>query len=544
MDTSTLLPNPESVHVDHVSCADNLLTLTASVIAASAACPRCGHPASRFHSHYRRTLASRPWNGLRVQITLRSRKWYCDQPGCARVIFTERLPGIASRYARSTVAVAALWDSLAAALGGEGGSRLARQLAVPLSPDALLRRLRRAAPTQAPTPRVLGVDDFAFRRGRRYGTLLVDLERGVPLDLLPDRRAATLAQWLKEHPGVEIVSRDRASAYAEGIQQGAPTARQIADRWHLLQNLMGAFQEVLTQEQPQLRAALAATAGVATQQEEASVEPPPLRSSRQAEASTARRTRERQAYEQVQERAQRGMRQSDIARELGLSYGIVRKYVAAAEFPERRPRARAPGPLDPWISYLERRWEEGCRQPTQLWREIQSRGFSGKAASVYSYVTRRWGPILPSRLSGAFSPRTPFVPRCPPPQHLVWLLLAPADAASAQARTLQTHARSVPALAAAVTLAEEFFTMVRDRTVSALDEWLERARRSGLAAFRRFAAGLRLDQAAVQGGLEEPWSNGPVEGHVNRLKLLKRQMYGRASFALLRARVLAPTSAG
>jgi transposase len=375
------------------------------------------------------------------------------------------------------------------------------------------------------TPRVLGVDDFAFRKGYRYGTLLIDMQSRRPTDLLPDREGATLQAWLQAHPGVEIITRDRGATYIEAIDTAAPEAQQVADRFHLLQNLAEAFTNWLGRQMPQLHKALL------PQQEPVLLTRHVARVERHRSQSRQRREAH---YEHVHQLRARGLTISQIAALVGICGKTVETYLHAPVFPERKARPPTPTKLDRFVPYLYRRWSEGCHNALQLWRELQQQGLRCSATAVRDLV-RPWRTALPPDVLAAA--------RCVPlprPKPLTWLLIQSETKWSQEQRPVREQLLACcPEVTQARRLVHAFFELARKRGgASGLDAWLEQAKQSGLKDFVCFARGMERDRAAVVAGLCCPWSNGPTEGHVNRLKFLKRQGYGRASFDLLRARVL------
>ena len=371
--------------------------------------------------------------------------------------------------------------------------------------------------------------------------------------LLPDRDAGTLAQWLSAHPGVKIMARDRAKAYADGARQGAPEATQVADRFHLLQHVAEALEQVCSAHGPVLTAVHEAMRQAPIRQADGSMAvpvPPPPPAPTAQELATQRRARRLALYEQVWALHRQGWSGEAIARQLGMGRTTVFRDLHAPTFPERTGRAdRGQSVLNPYKDYLVQRWHAGCRDARQLCAELRPRGYRGSYPTVARYTQRlrqAQGAAPRQRLIG--KPLVAVSDPRPPPltaRRAAWLVLRRADQRTAVESQQLTQLRAQPGeLADAITLTEDVAQLIRQRQGAQLDPWLERAAQSTLGVFRRFAQGLRDDYAAVKAGMTLPWSTGPVEGHMNRLKMLKRQMFGRARLDLLSRRfLLAPRRA-
>jgi transposase len=500
----------------------------------SADCPSCGQPSRRVHSSYDRRLHDLPWQGRPVTLRVRVRRFRCLLSSCPRRTFAERLPGIAGPAARRTERLGELHYHIGLALGGEAGARLTQRLAMPASPDTLLRLVcSRTATPPAGTPRVLGVDDWAFRRGHRYGTILVDLERNAVVDLLPDRHADTLAAWLRAHPGIEVITRDRAGAYADGARQGAPAAIQVTDRWHLLRNLGDAVRAVVDKHDATARRIARSVAAkmpsAASVVERTAVQP------------TAAERRRQQAFARRQARYEEAARLHDegvplrrIAAMLGVDPRTVQAWLHAGHAPLRHRQSRGTT-LDPYRDHLERRWAEGCRNAAQLWRELVGLGFSGRPSTVRVWTGRR---RKADPAGGAPGTGTSAKGRWRPPSghRLTRLLMSdPAEMPDADRSFVMRLLAEEPALAATVSVGRRLAAVLRRDSDESLHEVLTAARNTLLV---RLAESLARDGPAVQAALDLPWTTSPAEGHINRLKMIKRTMYGRAGFRLLRQRVL------
>lgn len=521
------------------------ITLTSSRTMLS--CPACSALSTRVHSRYSRTLADLPWQGRAVSLVLEARRFFCEAATCAQRIFAERFPGLVEPRGRRSARLAILLQAVGVALGGEAGARLVMELGLTTSPDTLLR-LVRALPLPAErVPRVLGVDDWARRRGASYGTILVDLERHRVVDLLPDRTAETLAQWLMAHPGVEIISRDRASAYADGARQGAPAAIQVADRWHLLKNVGDALERFLLGQTVALRHA---ALPVALEDEDATSTKVP--ESIVAEATpvpavqpvvrppTAGTVRRQASYAQVVAFHADGQTVRAIARHTDLSRMTVRKYLRASSCPGPPIRVGLLTTGAWWEQRLRARWNDGEQNAAALWRALQAEGFPGSAGIIRRAVGA-WR-TMPEQPSVRRSDRrqTAIVPAPSPSPRQVrwWLLQTPEELTVDQVAYLERLRTRCPAVATAQVMAQEFGRIVRERDRAAYDRWLATAESCGVAELSAVAIHMRRDYAAIVAGLTLPWSQGQTEGQVTKLKLVKRMMYGRGKLDLLYRRLI------
>jgi transposase len=544
---ASLFPPACAVNLTKVTVEHASVQLQLTATAPTAACPRCAVSSSSVHSRYQRHLTDLPWGTHVVRLHLTVRKFVCRNATCTRRIFTERLPDLVGTYARKTHRLITALRAIGLALGGQAGARLAARLKLPVSAATLLRLVRGAPILPPPALQAVGVDEWAWRRGHRYGTILVDLASHRVVDLLPGRSAATVAAWLAQHPTITVVCRDRSDLYADGIRRGAPQAVQVVDRFHLVHNLRQALEAFLSNYRPALQAAAVCTAMALIPADRLVPVIPMYRGRRQSpkpEPQPAeqppRHARWVAIYEAVHALQVQGIPIATIARRLGVSRPTVYAYLRRDTPPgprrfQWRPSARV---LTPYLPYVIRRWRESQADSMQLWREIQALGYTHSARTVCRFITR-----LRRAADAGHAPE----PQSSPYTHLqgpsaravsCTLVCPPAK----RAREAQMYLDQICSMDAGIArvhgLSQAFLAMLRERRGADLEAWITEATSSGIDELARFARGLQEDLAAVTAGLTLEWSNGVTEGQIHRLKLVKRQGYGRAGFALLRQRVL------
>jgi len=532
-----LLPHFAAVAVDGVDLDGDLVTFRVRAKAGGAACSGCRWRSCRVHARYQRQLADIPLGGRRVRVVVCVRRFKCVNPECSQSTFSEQIEGLTTPFARRTPPLTQALVRVALALAGRPGARLAARLAMPCCRDVLIGLIR-AQPLPAPGRiEVLGVDDFAVRRRRSYNTILINMDNHRPVDVLPDREAGTLAAWLREHPEIRTVCRDRAGAYAEGIRSGAPQAMQVADRFHLWKNLCEAVDKTVSAHHPCLRKAAAAQS-IPGEPEPSTPAPAPA-AEPQRSYRLAERTRER--YTAVQQCLARGLSRSAISRELNLDRQTVRRFANATSVEELLGRAEhRPTKLDPYIDLVNQRWNEGVTNAQTITCELRTLGFTGDVQTVRRY-------LKPFRMPGTSrchpDPHrrkpTPTAAAVPKPRTISRALLTHPDRLTEQDALIVKNATTECAhLEHLQQHVRTFAKIMTQRRGLELPAWLDAVEADNLPELHSLAIGMRRDLTAIINGLTTEHSSGAVDGNVTRVKRLKRDGYGRANFDLLRAQIL------
>ncbi|TCK19807.1 transposase [Ancylobacter aquaticus] len=506
---------PDGFIVDEVADAESGIRICLRASSTRSYCPGCGATSTRVHSRYTRRLADLPLSGRPVHLLIRARRFHCDGVLCPRRIFAERFDAeILAPWSRRTARLDCIIHHLGLALGGRPAARFALRLMLPASNDTLLRVIRRRGrPTFIP-PTVIGIDDWAWRRNQRYGTLICDLERRQTIALLPDREPATAQAWLTTQPQITIIARDRGGGYALAAAKALPAATQVADRWHLMENASQAFVAAVRTSMRQIRAAVGASI----------INPDLLTAAERIQYEGYLHREETNVA--ILELAKAGMTIKEIVRRTGYSRGLVRRVLRGQRSDVFRTRESS---LELFLPWLDAQWAAGQRNSAELWRRLGQQGFRGSLRVVTEWATRR---RRAETVEGGILNRTPSA------RTLARLMTIARDKLSRSETVLIAAIESgVPSLVEAREIVAAFQGIIRKKALADLGLWLERASSSLVAAFAR---GVRKDQSAVAAAITSPWSNGQAEGQITKLKLVKRQMYGRGKLDLLEARLVAP----
>jgi len=535
MEGASLLALPEGMQIEQIQITETGLVIQVAATTPTSSCPLCSEISSSIHCHYQRTLRDAPCAGRRVQLLLTVRKFTCRNPYCERKVFTERLPDFVEPWARTTLRFCQQITSIGLATCGKGGKKLAARLGMQTSRNTILRRIMELPDPSLRSVVFLGIDDFAFRRGYRFGTILVNLESHRVVDLLADRQAETAAQWMRQQPDLAVISRDRGGEYASAAREGAPQAIECADRFHIVKNLTEAFQVLLARCQAEILAETKPDEPDQSEQNKPIIsieEWRPPEPAHVEKVRLARRAGRYARYQQVVELSRQGGATKEIAGRVGLSDRTVRDWLKQGAFPEAQKRRKKQSSFDPFAAYVLKRWQDGEHNGLVLWQEIKKQGYTGTDRSVYRYLkTLKQAEVRtslhPERLQ-KYSVNA-----------AIWLFVRdPNKLEEIEQEDLAAFCQASAPLKKAYEILQDFLSIVHQREGQRLDAWLARVAESGLPELQSFATGVERDKDAVKAGLTWPINNGMVEGHVTKLKLIKRTMYGRAGFALLRQRVL------
>lgn len=504
---------PASLIVESTAEEEGVIVVSARAGATWRACPLCGRSSSRVHSRYVRTVADLPCAGRQVELQLVARRFVCEAPLCRRRIFAERFEdGVVAERSRRTSRMECIVHHLGLALGGRPAAGFAKRLMMPVSNDTLLRVVRRRATLPEGQLNVIGMDDWAWRRNHRYGTIVCDLERRRIVTLLPDRESATVEAWLSNHPEIEVISRDRGGGYREAAAKTLPHAVQVADRWHLMENASSAFLDAVRKSMRSIRAAIGAT----------TVNPHLLTCAEKLQYDGYLRREETNAA--IMRLAGEGVAIKEIVRRTAHSRKLVRQVIRGERTDVFRVRQSS---LDAHLPLLDELWGAGCRNGAELWRLLRARAFRGSLRVVGEWATRRRRAERTSNQQ---------LQKIPSARTIARLMTTARDHLSkSDTVTIAAIEAGVPTLVEARGLVDRFHSMIRTNAASDLEAWIGDASTSLIASF---AGGIIRDRAAIRAAITEPWSNGQTEGQITKLKLVKRQMYGRGKLDLLQARLI------
>ena len=577
----SFLPLPAGMCIESIEKTETDLVVSVVSTHPTSCCPLCSWPSSSVHSYYHRSVRDAPCGGQNVRLALTARKFFCRNDDCHRKIFTERFPTFVEPWAKMTVRLCEEIQAIGLSTSGCLGTRLAARLGISTSWMTVLRRMMDLPTAAAGSVVALGIDDFSFRRGRKFGTILVDLDLHQVIDVLAERSSQTSADWMRDHPEIAYVSRDRGKDYAQGASEGAPQATQISDRFHLMKNFVEAIDKEVSRcykhlrqvqlplpspdlpapdewrQAPDADAERKRLARLADKQERYTqvkdllargLSPKEIAQQLVMPVRTVYRWQEREScpahqpqrtkrtdkqerYAQIKELRRLGLSQKEIAQRLAIGVRTVQRWQGLETSQTNLPRRKRRSIFDPYAASVLSRWQQGERSVSLLWQEIQKQGFAGSLQTMYRFVRalRQESVQLPAlgvadRVSA---------------QKAIWLLARPYENLKAnERRDLQEVCEVCSELAALHPLAQSFGQIIRKREGHRLQDWIKQVEASSFRDVNRFAAGLQRDKDEVLAAFTLIYSNGQVEGQVNKLKLIKRMGYGRAGFPLLRQRVL------
>lgn len=529
MGSSPFLPLPSTLSIDSVEQHSQTVVVHLSAISPTAPCPSCGTPGSRVHSRYSRTIADLPCAGQRLVLKLLVRKWVCPASACSQRIFAERFPGLVQSYARMTDRLKKALQSVGVTTNGADGARLFARLSMPTTGKTIIRRVLGLALPVDTSVRVAGIDEWAWTKGSHYGTILVDLEQHRVAALLPERSEETASAWFANHPEVRWIARDRGKIFRDAATRGAPHAQQVADRFHLQQNLAEALKRFFQRNAHVLKTT---TRSLSSQTLPVPMSPKARQTDQASQHYHATRIMRHQL---VWELFYAGHPKEEIAQLVGISSRSVYRVLAQEQPPARLRRHHSRHLVDPYVSYLARRWNEGCQKPAQLYTEVVAQGYTGSQRSLQRVLQQ-----LSAQTGKPITRQTVTLAKVHSARSAAFTFIrAPERRTQDQKAFIEQVCQVDPTVATVYRLTQDFGQLLRKREgKSRLDQWKATVRASGVNELISFVDGLTDDAVAIANACREVWSNGMVEGFINKVKWIKRSSYGQAGFPLLQRRVL------
>jgi transposase len=515
--------------LDSIEVHEQTVIVYLHATSPTAACSQCGTAGSRVHSRYERTIADLAFGGRNLVLRLLVRKWICPEASCSRHIFAECFPELVQRYARMTDRLIKALQAVGAITNGADAAQIASSFGVHTTAKTIIRRvLQRPLPSEGSVHKV-GIDEWAWKKGHRYGTILVDLEKRRVVQLLADRSVETSKAWLRKHPEIDLVSRDRGKIFREAATEGAPQAKQAVDRFHLQKNFAEALEKFFRKQERALKKATQRSTGKTRSAEETAV---PEKVARE------RRARHRQRisiHKRIWKLYRQGCHKEQIAQLVGVSSRRVYRALEQETPPPPRRRSRSSSIVDPYLSYLTSRWNQGCHNVTRLYEEIVAQGYTGTQRTLQM----RLRPFR-QKVARPVSKQTVIWDKPPSPRGVALMMVRPEQRRTREQTVyLEQLIQSNEPVAVVFKLAQDFGRLLRKREGQVrLEQWKDSVRTSGIAELIAFVDGLADDGEAVANGCTLTWSNGMTEGFVNKVKWIKRSSYGQAGFPLLQRRVL------
>jgi transposase len=515
--------------LDSIEVHEQTVIVYLHATSPTAACSQCGTAGSRVHSRYERTIADLAFGGRNLVLRLLVRKWICPEASCSRHIFAECFPELVQRYARMTDRLIKALQAVGAITNGADAAQIASSFGVHTTAKTIIRRvLQLPLPSEGSVHKV-GIDEWAWKKGHRYGTILVDLEKRRVVQLLADRSVETSKAWLRKHPEIDLVSRDRGKIFREAATEGAPQAKQAVDRFHLQKNFAEALEKFFRKQERALKKATQRSTGKTRSAEETAV---PEKVARE------RRARHRQRvsiHKRIWKLYRQGCHKEQIAQLVGVSSRRVYRALEQETPPPPRRRSRSSSIVDPYLSYLTSRWNQGCHNVTRLYEEIVAQGYTGTQRTLQM----RLRPFR-QKVARPVSKQTVIWDKPPSPRGVALMMVRPEQRRTREQTVyLEQLIQSNEPVAVVFKLAQDFGRLLRKREGQVrLEQWKDSVRTSGIAELIAFVDGLADDGEAVANGCTLTWSNGMTEGFVNKVKWIKRSSYGQAGFPLLQRRVL------